>query len=252
MRVKSYLKFLIGTAIIILASGFSVFAAQLEGAAVSGASDDLEEIQKQAKDYRAGGLEAQRMGNYEMALSLYQKAVYMDPDYADVYNDMGIIFEVQGETDRALESYYRAIKADPLCKDAYTNLALLYENKRDLVNAAACWQKRSELGELNDFWTQKAIARLKDIKMTTSDEPLQEAKEQNVLALMKDMSEYKEELGKDDLALAKDYFQKAKNSFKAGDLARAIKEALDAQYLDPDNSEIEKFIEKVQTRALAI
>jgi hypothetical protein len=33
-------------------------------------------------------------------------------------------------------------------------------------------------------------------------------------------------------------------------MALAIQEAMDAQYLDPQNSEIEAFIEKVERRAL--
>ena len=252
MRVKSYPKFLIGTVIIILASCFSVFASALDKTAASKAADNFSELQKQSRSYREDGLEAQRMGDYDAALNLYQKAIAIDPNYAVPYNDMGIIFESKGENDRALESYFHAVKIDPFYESAYTNMALLYESKRDLVNAAACWQKRSELGGLDDPWTQKAIARLRDIKLSMSDGSVQDTKEQNVLNLMKDMAVYKEELGKDDKALSRDHFMKAKRSFKEGDLATAMNEALDAQYFDPDNREIEKFIEKTQTRALSL
>jgi len=192
------------------------------------------------------------MNDYDSALKLYQKAVAMDPDYAVPYNDMGIIYESKGDNDRAMDSYFRAVKIDPFYESAYTNMALLYESKGDLVNAAACWQKRSELGSLDDPWTQKAIARLRDIKLSMSDGYMQDNKEQKVLELMKDMAVYKEELGKDDKALSRDHFMKAKRSYKEGDLATAMKEALDAQYFDQDNKEIEKFIEKTQTRALSL
>jgi len=251
MRVKSYPKLLICAAIIILASS-SVFASEADKKAASGASDLLTEMQKQARSYREDGFEAQRTNDYDAALNLYQKAVALDPNYAVPYNDMGIIYESKGDNDRALESYFKAVKVDPFYESAYTNLALLYESRRDLVNAAACWQKRSELGSLDDPWTQKAIARLRDIKLSMSDGSVQDTNEQNVLDLMKDMAVYKEELGKDDKALSRDHFTKAKRSFKEGDLAAAMKEALDAQYFDPDNKDIEKFIEKTQTRALSL
>jgi hypothetical protein len=61
---------------------------------------------------------------------------------------------------------------------------------------------------------------------------------------------YKSRLRKDNKALSQEHFEKAKRSYNKGDFATAIKEALDAQYLDPANEEIEKFIEKAQTRAL--
>jgi len=252
MRVKSYPKFLTFATIIVLASCFSVFASALDKSAASKEADNLTDMQKQARIYRADGLEAQRMGDFDAALNLYQKAVAIDPNYAVAYNDMGIIYESKGENDRALESYFHAIKIDPFYESAYTNLALIYESRRDMVNAAACWQKRSELGSLDDPWTQKAFARLRDIKLSMSDGSNQDNNEQNVLDLMKDMAVYKEELGKDDKLFANDHFIKAKRNFKEGDLATAMKEALDAQYFDPDNKEIEKFIEKTQTRALSL
>lgn len=252
MKVKSYPKLLIGATIIILASCFSVPASAADKKAASASENNMTELQKQARSYRTEGLEAQRTNDYDAALNLYQKAVALDPNYAVPYNDMGIIYESKGDNDRAMDSYFRAIKVDPFYESAYTNLAILYESRRDMVNAAACWQKRSELGSLDDPWTQKAIARLRDIKLSMSDGSLQDTNEQNVLDLIKDMAVYKEELGKDDKALSRDHFTKAKRSFKEGDLATAMKEAIDAQYFDPDNKEIEKFIEKTQTRALSL
>jgi tetratricopeptide (TPR) repeat protein len=251
MRVKSYLKFLRYAVIIILASCFSVSASASDKSAASKAADNLTEMQKEARSYRENGLAAQRTGDYDSALNLYQKAVALDPNYAVPYNDMGIIYESKGDIDKAQESYFHAVKIDPFYESAYTNLALIYESKRDLVNAAACWQKRTELGSLDDPWTQKAFARLRDIRMSMSDGTVQDTNEQRVLDMMKDMAVYKEELGKDDKLLAKDHFTKAKRSYKEGDFATAMKEALDAQYFDADNKEIEQFIEKTQIRALS-
>ena len=213
----------------------------------SGVSDQLQE---QARKYREAGLENQNMGNLPLAMTLYQKSIAMDPTYAPAYNDLGVIYEAVGFPDRAEESYLKALRIDPYYLSACTNLAFLYENKRDLQKAAIYWNKRAELGLFDDPWTQKAINRLKEIRAVLSSRPITYLREGDVLDLMKDVTVHKAVVNKDDKALAQDHFQRARLSYKKGDLATAIKEALDAQNLDRDNPEIEAFIEKVASRAL--
>ena len=209
------------------------------------------ELKEQARKYREAGLENQRMGNLPEAMSLYQKAITIDPGYAVAYNDLGIIYEAAGFPQRAEESYLKSINIDPAYLSAYTNLAFLYENQRDLQKAAFYWGKRVELGSPNDPWTQKAASRLKDIRMVLSSSPIADAQEEDVLGLIRDVAVQKSSLNKDDKELAQYHFSKAKQSYEKGDLATAIKEALDAEQLDQDNPEIEAFIEKAGSRALS-
>jgi len=208
------------------------------------------DLHEQAQRYREAGLEYQRIGNLAAAMSLYQKAIVVDPSYAVAYNDLGVIYEAQGNPQRAEESYLKAIRIDPNYLSAYTNLALCYENQRNLEKAAYYWAKRAGLGSLDDPWTQKAISRFKDIRLVLSSKPISDAQEEEVLGLMKDISVYKSTLNKNNRTLAQDHFLKAKQNYQKGDLAAAIKEALDAQYLDQDNPEIEAFIENTESRAL--
>lgn len=214
--------------------------------------EDISDVkQEQAKKYRELGLECQRMGNLAEALSFYQKAVAMYPDFAVAYNDIGVIYETMGSFDWAEENYLKSIKIDPAYSSAYTNLALLYEGRRNLEKAAFYWGKRVEVGAQDDPWTQKASNRLGDIRRSLSGRPFSDEREEEVLGLMKDIAGNKAEFNKDDKTLAQKHFKKAKLSFNKGDMATAIKEALDAQYLDHNNPEIEAFIEKAERRALA-
>jgi len=214
-------------------------------------AEEFTELQKLARTYRAKGLESQRVGDVNTAIALLQKAVELDPNYAVAYNDLGVNYEGLGFGERALENYLKAAQVDPLYLSAYTNLALFYESRRDLSKAAACWQKRAELGLPDDPWTKKAVARLKDINLVLSERPVSDAREQSILGLMKDVSVRKEAvLKKDDKSVSREYFLEAKQSYKRGELAEALKQALDAQYLDQDNKEIEDFIEQVETRVL--
>ncbi|MDD5131015.1 MAG: tetratricopeptide repeat protein [Candidatus Omnitrophica bacterium] len=206
--------------------------------------------QELAKKYRESGLESQRSGNFPEALGYYQKATAIYPDFAVVYNDLGVVYEALGSFDQAEESYLKSIKIDPLYSSAYTNLALLYEGKRNLEKAEFYWAKRVEVGRQDDPWTQRAASRLRDIRSSLSGRPFADEREEEILGLMKDISEDKNESNKNVVALAQSHFKKAKKSFDRGDMATAIKEALDAQYLDQDNPEIEAFIEKAELMAL--
>jgi Flp pilus assembly protein TadD len=206
--------------------------------------------QEQAAKYRELGLEYQRMGNLVQALSFYQKAISLHPNFAAAFNDAGVVYEAMGQTDRAEESYLKAIKVDPFYASTYTNLALLYEGQRNFEKAALCWGKRVEVGDQLDPWTQKAANRLRDIRSSLSSKPFADEREDEVLNLMKDIAGSKTEFNRDDENVAQAHFKKAKISFERGDMATAIKEALDAQQLDEYNPEIEAFIEQAERRAL--
>jgi len=211
---------------------------------------ELNVLEAQARVYRQYGIRAQDMGDFDSAMKFYQKAIELDPSYAVAYNDLGVIYEAKGMTDRAQESYLKAIKTDPYYLSTYTNLALLYEEKRELNKAAYCWKKRAELGDLQDPWTQKARQRFSDIRLSLSPRPIQDSKEQDVVKMMKDIANEKYIMRHDDKMLARKHFNKAKDSYAKDDYATAVKQALDAYHLDPENKDIKEFIERTQHRAL--
>jgi tetratricopeptide (TPR) repeat protein len=219
----------------------------------SEAAEELTGLQQQARAYRAQGYELQKVGNLDDALVLYQKAAEVDPLYAMAFNDLGVVYEAKGLTDEAERYYLKAIKIDPYYLSSYTNLALLYENKRDLMKAAHYWEARARLGAPQDPWTKKARRRLNDVLLVLSETPVKDAKEKEVIGLLKDIKRKKDTVnkGKSNQALAREAFNKAKMSLKKGDQATALKLAIDANLLDPTNSEIDEFINRIQTRLLS-
>jgi|GEM_PF-504243 len=202
-------------------------------------------LPEQARKYREEGLENQRMGNIPMAMSLYQKAIALDPTYAVAYNDLGVIYEAAGFPDRAKESYFRAIKVDPSYLSSYSNIALFYEDQRDLDRAAFYWAKRAELGPVEDPWTQKAAKRFKDIRAVLSKRPEADAREEDVLGLIKDVSTYKSAFTKADRVQARNHLRKAGQYYSKGKMTAAIKEAYEAQDLDQASQEIKDFIQRI-------
>jgi tetratricopeptide (TPR) repeat protein len=210
----------------------------------------MTQLQEEARSYRAQGFQMQQMGDLKGAMGLYQKAIQLDPGFAVPYNDLGIIYEANGEIDRAEQSYLKAVSIDRNYLSAYSNLAVLYENKRDLKKAAYCWKKRADLGPPSDPWTQRAKRRLDDIRLVLGEKPV-DSKEQDVVTLMNEVKSEKVLTRRDDKAQARNYFEKAKVSYKRREYVNAYKQALDAQMLDPSNKAIESFIEKLQTRLLS-
>jgi tetratricopeptide (TPR) repeat protein len=208
------------------------------------------ELEKTARMYRQQGMDAQRIGNINVAAQFYQKAIEIAPNYPVAYNDLGVLMEGAGQPDRAEQLYLKSIQVDPNYLSAYTNLAMLYETKRELDRAAQYWDKRAKLGDPEDPWTLKAKQRLSDLNLVLSKTPVDDIREQEIINLTKDIANKKDVLNKSDAAMARDNFAKAKRFYEKGDLASALKKALDARQLDPSNDEIENFIEKVQRRAL--
>jgi Flp pilus assembly protein TadD len=208
------------------------------------------ELEKTARMYRQQGMDAQRIGNINVAAQFYQKAIEIAPNYPVAYNDLGVLLEGAGQPAKAEELYLKSVQVDPNYLSAYTNLAMLYETKRELGRAAQYWDKRAKLGDPEDPWTLKAKQRLSDLNMVLSKNPIDDIREQEIINLTKDIANKKDVMNKSDTALARDNFAKAKRFYEKGDLASALKKALDAQQLDPANKDIESFIGKVQRRAL--
>ena len=197
--------------------------------------DELTGKQKLAREYCQEGRESQRIGNSSEALSFYQKAIAVDPSYALAYNDLGVIYDELGSPAQAEENYLRAIRIDPDCLSAYDNLVLFYEGQGNFKRAGFYRAKAEEITA-----SLEALA-----EPVSSDQP-----EEKPLSLTKETAVDRSVFNKNNQTPSQRSFQKAKKSFKSGDLATAIKEAMDAQCLDEDNKEIEAFIEKVETIAL--
>lgn len=220
--------------------------------------EELTQMQKQARLYRAQGLEYQHLGNFQSAMSLYQKATQLDPAYAAAYNDLGVIYETRGFIDRAEQAYLQAIRIDPDFVSAYSNLALIYESQRDLDKAGMCWSKRAQLGDPNDPWAQKARQRLRDIRALSpkAAPKQQDLREQEIVKLVAEVSEYKKKVEKENqerIAKIKErvqtYMKKAIDMEIKGDAAAALRYATIAQKIDPENNLIRSYINNLLRRS---
>jgi len=95
--------------------------------------------------YNSGTMNA-KQGNFTQALSDYNKAIGIDPHYANAYNNRGFIYGIQGDLTHALFDFNKAIEINPGFVDAYNNRALSYYQLKEYDKAWADVHKVEELG----------------------------------------------------------------------------------------------------------
>lgn len=71
------------------------------------------------------GNEMDRQGKLEEAVSHYSMALHFHPNYAQVHNNLGVIFANQAQPDRALDHYREALRIRPDYAKAHDNLGIL-------------------------------------------------------------------------------------------------------------------------------
>ncbi|MCM8799725.1 MAG: tetratricopeptide repeat protein [Candidatus Omnitrophica bacterium] len=211
----------------------------------------LTTLQKEARIYREEGLKLQRIGKLEEAVNFYEKAIALDPSYAQAYCDLGVIYEMKGLEQIAENYYLKSLQIDPNCLSAYFNLASLYEAKGDLKKAVEFWKKRVALGFPDDPWTKKALEHLENIALIDK-ELAKELQEKEVMELISAVrsAPKKPSLEKEPTKklVVDEYLSRAEAKFKQGDYISALDEVAVAKHLDPSDTRIDKFIEKVHNK----
>ena len=59
--------------------------------------------------YYNSGIILKKLGNIELALENYQKAIKLKPDYAEAYYNCGIIYKELKQFDKAIENYEKQL-----------------------------------------------------------------------------------------------------------------------------------------------
>ena len=101
--------------------------------------------QTTAIDWNNKGDALRSQGKLDEAIQAYDKAIDINPQYAEAWNGKGLVFEVQGKYDEAVNEYDKAIDIDP-------QFIFAWNNKGDALNklgltreANAAYAKAKEL-----------------------------------------------------------------------------------------------------------
>ena len=79
----------------------------------TGAAPAYADARSEAKEQVDFGIDVAQRGLWREAIYRWERAVQIDPTYAEAYNDLAIGYEHEGEFDKARQAYEKAIKLDP-------------------------------------------------------------------------------------------------------------------------------------------
>ena len=82
--------------------------------------------QKKAEIIHQEGLQKFKAGEVDAALIALEKAVKINPESAEIYNDLGNIYFALENPEQALKNYNQAIKLDPSLAMSYYNRGYAY------------------------------------------------------------------------------------------------------------------------------
>jgi len=150
------------------------------------------------KFYNNRGIAYGEKGQYDQAISDFNKAIEINPRYEKAYNNRGIVYRLEGQYDQAISDFNKAIEINPTDAQAYNNLAWLFATakvpgfrngeKAVVLALKACelseWKNPEYLGTLaasyarvGDFgnatkWQEKALQIFEERKKTEAQKRL--------------------------------------------------------------------------------
>jgi tetratricopeptide (TPR) repeat protein len=101
--------------------------------------------ERSAWAYNVIGNTKKKQGDFDGALTDYEKAIELHPQSAEAYNNRAGIKRAKGRLDEALADYNKAIELDPALGVAYGNRGLVRKARGDSASALADYDKAIEL-----------------------------------------------------------------------------------------------------------
>jgi protein O-GlcNAc transferase len=87
----------------------------------------------------------QEQGRHDEALVAYERALALDPDYAEAHFNRGLVLQQQGRLDRAVEAYQQSLRLRPDYIEAATNVGIALQELGRLGEAAAAFEHVAKL-----------------------------------------------------------------------------------------------------------
>ena len=95
--------------------------------------------------YNVCGGAHMELGQFDLAIENYEKALLIKPNYADAFCNIGIVQQKKGELNAAIQNYKKAIKINSRHVSAHYNMGISYKTKGDPEGAIICFKKAIKL-----------------------------------------------------------------------------------------------------------
>ena len=98
-----------------------------------------------AEEYLARGIEYYNKGNFDQAMSDFNKAIKLKAAYTRAYMYRGLAYVAKNDLDKAIDDYNKALTLEPKNEEAYYIRGIAYSGKKDIDKAIADYNKAIEL-----------------------------------------------------------------------------------------------------------
>jgi tetratricopeptide (TPR) repeat protein len=82
---------------------------------------------------------------YDEAIDAFSRAIQINPNKADIYNNRGLSYKMKGDLDNAIIDFNKAVEIDPTYEKAYYNMGSAYFKKGDFDKAIKEFDKTIEI-----------------------------------------------------------------------------------------------------------
>ncbi|MGB3962090.1 MAG: tetratricopeptide repeat protein [Sulfurimonas sp.] len=86
-----------------------------------------------------------RQGKNQNAVEMYEKAIKLNPRYAEAYYSLGVTLKDLGKTDDAINMFEKTIVLNPMHAECYNNLGVVLQEKGNIEDAMLMLTKVIEL-----------------------------------------------------------------------------------------------------------
>jgi len=94
-----------------------------------------------ADAYNNRGISYRNLGRLKQAIADYTKAIELKPNYTEAYNNRGVACEKLGQLERSICDYDKSIEINPKFAEAYNNRANAYAKLRKFDRAVSDYTK---------------------------------------------------------------------------------------------------------------
>jgi tetratricopeptide (TPR) repeat protein len=101
--------------------------------------------QATASDFLIESSEKYKKGDLQGAIADLDKAISLNPDYAEAYNSRGLTYRALKDYQKAIADYDKAIALNPKLALAYTNRGIIYHALKEYPKAIADFDKAIEI-----------------------------------------------------------------------------------------------------------
>ena len=102
--------------------------------------------------YNLMGLILSEQKEADQALEYYEKGIEIDPNFAEIYNNLGILFtKIKLDNNKAEKFYKKSISLNYKLSEAHNNLGNLYKKINKFNEAVKCYKKAIETNSKTPF-----------------------------------------------------------------------------------------------------